>query len=992
MMNTETTVQLNAENPWLGLLPFSEAAQDFFHGRDEETAQLLRLVRRQRLTILYGRSGLGKTSLLNAGLFPVLRQEQFLPVYVRIPVQTGAWQPLEYLHEVLAERFRGAGVDVRPIGAGESLWEYSHRNEIEFWDERNRLLVPVLVFDQFEEVLAVAEERPLLRPFLKELTDLVTNRVPVTLKSALEEQPEQASLFDFTRISCKVILSFREDYLATFDDVCRRISSVSEERMRLLPMTGRQALDAILLTGKALVSNPAAEQIIAFVAGRRAETDDVTVDLSRLEVDPALLSLVCRELNNQRIATGRKRITQNLLAGARDEIIADFYRRALADVGEGMRLFIEEQLLTSAGFRDSRALADALAQPGVTREAIDRLIERRLLRLEERLGTLRIELAHDVLTPVIRQQRDLRRESQAAQVRAEAAEAAARHERAQREEQERLAREADERALKARRDARRAQMFTGAMAVLLLIACGAVFFAWRAQETADQQKRIAENHLKLALDAAKHNVGIVSDNVSAGRLTVAVAREALKVSQKLLETIGPENANAEVIQAQFDLYDALADIYDKLDLAGDTLEAGKRQWDLAERLSSMPVESVTVRIDKIDAALNIIAGYAGEGDVTHAREEGKVALELLQKPETGTTQAEPDRMRAPGVHLALANIDTIRHSATGALELLRRAEQSYAAASNLDSLALAEIHRWRARNLAAQGHSDAALTELRQADTIIGGLLKEEPTHTARLLQEAWIDLEFADLFRRQGDQRQARQRLDAASELIASGLDLDSDRMDWAELAVDYYDHQGGLARLQSAWDECLSDHQKFLEDLRKQAAGPSIPYYAWPELLAREQLGIAEVRLARGELTEALQSYQDAEKTASDFSQRQPSFPPFQVHLAAAKFGIGDVRRAQGDNKSAWEAYQAGFAIMQPIVEASPDDAIWQHDFAMAKARGAAIRRALGDTTGADADLAFAVASLTGLAKIDPANVEWRDDLASLSHQQQEAGHAGP
>jgi Novel STAND NTPase 1 len=60
---------LDAENPWPGLMPFTEAAQAFFHGRDAEAAELLRQVRRERLTILFGQSGLGKTSLLCAGLF-----------------------------------------------------------------------------------------------------------------------------------------------------------------------------------------------------------------------------------------------------------------------------------------------------------------------------------------------------------------------------------------------------------------------------------------------------------------------------------------------------------------------------------------------------------------------------------------------------------------------------------------------------------------------------------------------------------------------------------------------------------------------------------------------------------------------------------------------------------------------------------------------------------------------------------------------------------
>jgi hypothetical protein len=51
---------------------------------------LLRLVRRDTLTLLYGVSGLGKTSLVRAGLFPALRKEDCLPVPIRLDYLEGA--------------------------------------------------------------------------------------------------------------------------------------------------------------------------------------------------------------------------------------------------------------------------------------------------------------------------------------------------------------------------------------------------------------------------------------------------------------------------------------------------------------------------------------------------------------------------------------------------------------------------------------------------------------------------------------------------------------------------------------------------------------------------------------------------------------------------------------------------------------------------------------------------------------------------------------
>src|SRR4051794_2093690 len=51
---------IDAQNPWPGLEAFTEDDQQYFHGRDAEIDELHRLVLRERLTIFFGVSGLGK--------------------------------------------------------------------------------------------------------------------------------------------------------------------------------------------------------------------------------------------------------------------------------------------------------------------------------------------------------------------------------------------------------------------------------------------------------------------------------------------------------------------------------------------------------------------------------------------------------------------------------------------------------------------------------------------------------------------------------------------------------------------------------------------------------------------------------------------------------------------------------------------------------------------------------------------------------------------
>ena len=98
---------------------------------------------------------------------------------------------------------------------------------------------------------------------------------------------------------------------------------------------------------QALVSQEVAEAIVRFVAGG--------AELANAEVEPSLLSLICRELNDARIAQGRNEISLDLLAGSHDSILSKFYERALADQPAGVRRVIEDDLLTESGFRENVA-------------------------------------------------------------------------------------------------------------------------------------------------------------------------------------------------------------------------------------------------------------------------------------------------------------------------------------------------------------------------------------------------------------------------------------------------------------------------------------------------------------------------------------------------------------------------------------------------------------------------------------------------------------
>src|SRR5450631_21478 len=150
---------IDAANPWLGLASFTEETRQYFYGREEEVAELARRVQRKLLTILFGQSGLGKTSILRAGLVPRLRAQGYCPVYVRIDYGREAPEPSEQIKRVILRTASRSGQWTQSgvAEAGESLWEFLHHRDDVLQDTSGTTLVPLLIFDQFEEIFTLAQ-------------------------------------------------------------------------------------------------------------------------------------------------------------------------------------------------------------------------------------------------------------------------------------------------------------------------------------------------------------------------------------------------------------------------------------------------------------------------------------------------------------------------------------------------------------------------------------------------------------------------------------------------------------------------------------------------------------------------------------------------------------------------------------------------------------------------------------------------------------------
>lgn len=712
---------VDAQNPWLGLVSFTEETRSYFHGREEEVAELGRRVQRKLLTVLFGQSGLGKTSILQAGLVPRLRPEGYCPVYVRLDYDPHSPPPAEQIKRAVLRATAAAGTWTRSGTAaqGETLWEFLHHRDDVLKDTAGRTLTPILIFDQFEEIFTLAQSddagRTRAQEFIKDLADLVENRPPAVLEARIDRDETNASHFDFARSDYRILISLREDYLAHLEGLKDRMPSVTQNRMRLARMTGTQALSAVQHPAPHLVSEAVAESIVRFVAGGAA--------LAVAEVEPSLLSLICRELNNTRLAHVHAEISADLLAGSRDTILSEFYERALADQPAGVRIFIEDELLTDSGFRESvgeERVRKALAAAGAPDTALAQLVDRRLLRAEDRLDQRRVEITHDVLCSVILASRNVRRERETLAAK------------------ERELATQREREVTTRRQLTRARLVAAVAIVLMLAAAGSAVFGWmnlRRARTAEQSATAAEKR-------AAH-VGNLADSARA---------EAEKIVGFLVDDFYRQLEPTGRVDIVVQLAARAADYYKNLPPEIRTRETARNHGlTLARYGAALNTQNKTdAARDVLSEAIDILEKLRGEGDQSVDTAAG-LALALRSQGSLQNNQQLPQESLA---------------TYAKAVEVLRRIATASGVSRNVRLDFATAITDYGVQHVRAAADGAVRASPLySEATPIIEELLVQNPTDVEARAALAIVQIRQSGLANTMGRPEEALEAANASSE-----------------------------------------------------------------------------------------------------------------------------------------------------------------------------------------------------------------------------------
>jgi hypothetical protein len=472
--------------PYKGLQPYTEADRAWFFGRERDVQVVISNLYAAPLTILYGASGVGKSSVLLAGAAPELRQEPHTAVVIFRNWQDARFD-LSLKQTILRELARATGKDAA-ADVNLPLDEFLARSVRGLRDH------VFFILDQFEEY------------FLYTAASADETSFDAQFARAVNRKEVRANF----------LLSMREDGLSKLDRFQGRISNLLGNMLRLEHLDRQAAADAIrkplevhnqrLPAGQAPVT---IEDGLVEILLEQVKTGKVTLDqhgqgqsavaLQRAEarIETPFLQLVLTRLWNEEMAAASRRLqlaTLTRLGGteniARTHLDKEMERMNAEERDAAARLF--RFLVTPAGSKiaqDPASLAAWAEMPeSQARTILTRLSsDMRILRHMSTPGQPdRYEIFHDMLAPAILDWRRRHSEQQA-------------QEQIRREEQARWADEQE--AIKQQRDRERARwmrrLILALSALILILTLGILALLRKHNESIRLWNQLGEESAKL---------------------------------------------------------------------------------------------------------------------------------------------------------------------------------------------------------------------------------------------------------------------------------------------------------------------------------------------------------------------------------------------------------------------------------------------------------------------------------------------------------------
>ncbi len=436
-----------ADNTFLGLQPYTEDDAYRFKGRTEESQELFRLIVRNDFTVCYAESGEGKTSLLNAGVFPLLRENMYFPIAITFTSDDYKVTPDSFdsiidrcIKDSITEyNEKNKGVNIEYLLCSYDFQGLDNQAELQrelskysWWKLRNYrpqamglTFTPVFVFDQFEEVFNLPGSIVWTKKFFDWLEDVSSDSCPDEIAKKVREIIGNKASFPSIKEEkgFKAVFSLRKEFIGELDywgmQKCF-IPGLKDNRYCLKALTYEGAKK--VMTQQERFEEDKVEQVLAHFVGQYSREPEKTIAENLPAIPALLLSVVCDSWEKD-IAAFTKLSTDEIDQSL-NKILEKFYDETieavvneLAEKNYGNNAFLRDDIDSAmydlVDINGKRVRVKAVTTRGTVLFSEKNEKELRICKYKEILGKYRIiritkvdeedyvEIVHDALCSVV---------------------------------------------------------------------------------------------------------------------------------------------------------------------------------------------------------------------------------------------------------------------------------------------------------------------------------------------------------------------------------------------------------------------------------------------------------------------------------------------------------------------------------------------------------------------------------------------------------------
>lgn len=399
-------------NRYPGVKPFTSNENGIFFGRKDDIENLYSLIFIKQIVILYGKSGYGKSSLINAGIIPKLQEEQNCTYFsIRFNNFSERNQDENISPSETVKRRLSQTLNQTTKSTLDQL--LYHENSFWYWiktnQEKSKNSQFILFFDQFEELFTYTKEQ--IEEFSEQLSQLLYNTIPIQFRKKLTEMDEKNEVSDelhdflYDKPDIKVVFSVRSDRLSLLNGLTVRHPSILQNCYELNSLNRRQAEQAIIEPASLPKSSGFISDDFTF---KQDAIDKILDSISNPQdgkIETATLQIVCKFIEDYLVFEKKQKQITNDLLGNITDIFKQYYENILAKLSLKERNqaqhLIEDELIES-GRRNP--LSDRYIQNkfGLNESLLLKLEQSSLLRKErDASGRLLYEVSHDSLVSAI---------------------------------------------------------------------------------------------------------------------------------------------------------------------------------------------------------------------------------------------------------------------------------------------------------------------------------------------------------------------------------------------------------------------------------------------------------------------------------------------------------------------------------------------------------------------------------------------------------------